>query len=260
MPTNFGCCDRAMRSSTVARAPRRRSSGGCRRPRRRGHGPRRWRAPRAPAADGCRSSPCGARRRPRHRSTISARSVVEIGEVQVAMAVDDLGGLLGHGVSYRLGPVSGACGGQGSGGGHGQPLRGPVEVEEHIEDERGRVKIDRLAAPCPAVRSAASSAQARRGGGIRGRREGRHPRRERWARASPRSRPSRQPRQQPVEQCQRQVEARLRPARAGGIREFQRRRAVHVRQAGHQAARGPGRAPRHPAPPVAPPRRPIHRQ
>jgi hypothetical protein len=48
-----------------------------------------------------------------------------------------------------------------------------------------------------------------------------------------RARP-RQPRQQPVEQRQRQVEARLRPPRAGGIRQFQRGCAVHARQARHQ--------------------------
>jgi hypothetical protein len=150
MPTNFGCCDRAIRSSTVAM----RLIGGAHRVGAGGpedgvmglgDGAHLW-APAAAGADRHHAAHAGG-----HGPFHDLRALgVEIGEVQVAMAVDDLGAQLGHGVSYRLGPVSGACGGQGSGGGHGQPLRGPVEVEEHIEDERGRVKIDRLAAPCPA--------------------------------------------------------------------------------------------------------------
>jgi hypothetical protein len=156
---------------------------------------------------------------------------VEIGEIQVAMAVDDLEWCVLHGIG-RFGRVRGA----GSGGGHGQPLGGPVEIEEHIEDERGRVKVDRLAAPGPRGEVGGKLRPGAGGGGSGARRVRRA--------SSPGTmgagvwpvapRP-RQPRQQPVEQRQRQVEARLRPARARGIREFQRGCAVHARQARHQA-------------------------
>jgi hypothetical protein len=142
---------------------------------------------------------------------------VEIGEIEVAMAVHDLEWCVGH---VSASGVRGA----GSGGGNGQPRGGPVEIEEHIEDERGRVKVDRLAAGRARGEVGGQFGPGAGSGGVGGeagqdRCFARHDGRGRLARGTG----ARQPGEKPVEQRKRQVEPRLRPARARGIGEFERR-------------------------------------
>jgi hypothetical protein len=153
---------RATSSSTVAMGSSAALIGWVPAAQKTGHGPRRWRAP----AGACRSfvqivtmrrDTGGHGARPRLGAL-----AVEIGEIEVAMAVDDLEWWR-LGMGFGLGRARGR-----SGGGDGQPLGGPVEIEEHIEDERGRVKVDRLAAPGPRGEVGGKLRPGAPGGGIGG--------------------------------------------------------------------------------------------
>jgi hypothetical protein len=213
----FRMLARATNSSTVAIGSSAALIGWVPAAQKTGHGPRQSPAPAGPDAASCRSSPCGGHRRqrpcPRHRRA-RRRNPGNRG---------DSGCPRSRMVCLAWVSASGVRG-AGSGGGNGQPLGGPVEIEKHIEDERGRVKVDRLAAPGARGQVGGQFGPCSGSGRVGGeagqdRLLARHDGRGRLARGPGAG----QPREQPVEQRKRQVEPRLCPARARGIGEFERR-------------------------------------
>ena len=119
-------------------APRRRASGGCRRRRTRPGAPRRWRGPWAPRGAGCRSSRSAAPRPRRARATSAPDLALELGEVEVAVAVGDRRRCGRGGSALPQGPRA-----PGSGRRPDGPGGRLVGFEDHIEDERCGVKVDR---------------------------------------------------------------------------------------------------------------------